>query len=60
MKTTIKCIFMFFFVLLITIGCNTMKLETSSEAYNLINSHYGSMDEKVLARKTVDISQYSK
>ena len=51
---------MFFLGLLITIGCNTMKLETSSEAYNLINSHYGSMDEKVLARKTVDISQYSK
>jgi hypothetical protein len=51
---------MFFLVLLITIGCNTMKLETSSEAYNLMNSYYASRDEKVLARKTVDISQYSK
>ncbi len=55
-----KSLFMLVLVYFVTMSCITMKINPSNEAYEVINSYYGSNGQKSFAKKTVDICQYTK
>lgn len=60
MITKAKYLFIIVLVFFMTMSCNTMKINPSNEAYEVINSYYGSNGQKSLAKRTIDISSYSK
>ncbi|MER3375862.1 MAG: hypothetical protein RIM83_14585 [Allomuricauda sp.] len=58
MITKVKCLSAFLLILLMVFSCATVEIQSSEDAYEVINSYYRLDEQNELGKKTVDISQY--